>query len=248
MPSHTHHALLDTLKNGIIVSVQAEQHEPFYQDSPFLAMVESVLNGGARGLRLAGAHHIQLVRQHFGADIPIIGITKPEPLPKNWQEIVYITPTMLEVSQLVDAGAPIIAIDATQRPRPDGVSLPNFVKSIRESYPELLIMADISTLEEGHYAESLGLDLISTTLSGYTQESQKTAHSTEPDFTLLKALVTTCQTPVVLEGRIWTPEHVEKAYALGAFSVVIGSAITRPHQITKRFVSAQHSESCVRNP
>ena len=145
---------------------------------------------------------------------------------------MYITPTLKEVIELVEAGADIIAFDGTMRERPNGAKLDEIIKYIKIN--KRISMADISTLEEGINAEKLGANILSTTLSGYTQFSKNRGDG--PDFELLKQLVENTNLPVVLEGRIWEPEEVEKAFELGAHCVVIGSAITRPQLITKRFV------------
>lgn len=134
------------------------------------------------------------------------------------------------VKELIEANADIIATDATQRPRPKE-SLEEIIKYIKQN--NKLSMADISTFEEGIKARELGFDIISTTLSGYTQNSRQDLIG--PDFELLEQLTNELDCPVILEGRIWEPKEVDKAFELGAHSVVIGSAVTRPQLITKRF-------------
>ena len=145
--------------------------------------------------------------------------------------MVYITPTLKEVNELIDAGADIIATDATNRVRPKETleEIISYIKSKNK-----LAMADISTFEEGIKARKLGFDIISTTLSGYTSHSRQDLIG--PDFELLEKLVKELGCPVILEGRVWTPEEVDRAFKIGAHSVVIGSAVTRPQLITKRFV------------
>ena len=213
-----------------MVSVQAMPSEPLYLEKCMVAMMKSVIKGGAGGLRVAGARDVKNAKHLF--DVPIIGLTKPDIIPSNWQEIVYITPTLKEVIELVEAGADIIAFDGTMRERPNGAKLEELIKYVKIN--NRVSMADISTLEEGINAEKLGANILSTTLSGYTQFSQNRGNG--PDFELLKQLVDNTNLPVVLEGRIWEPEEVDKAFDLGAHCVVIGSAITRPQLITKRFV------------
>ena len=222
---------INKLKGKIIVSSQAMPNEPFYDEKCMLAMMQDVVNGGAAGLRVAG---VRDVVNATGFGIPVIGLTKPEKLPENWKSVVYITPGIKEVKSLIEAGADIIAFDGTMRQRPDGSQLEQLIELTH--FAGRLAMADISTLEEGINAAKLGADIISTTLSGYTDESVNM--SDEPDFTLLEKLVNSIKKPVFLEGRVWYPEQVKKAFELGAHSVVIGSAITRPHLITKRFVEA----------
>lgn len=223
---------LDLIKNKVIVSCQAMPNEPLYQEICMTAMIKSVLKGNPAGLRVAGTRDVKIAKSL--TDLPVIGITKPNVIPPNFKEIVYITPTISDVSALAQAGADIIAFDATTRQRPGGDTLKNIIKFVKMH--KKLAMADISTFEEGLNARALGADMISTTLSGYTLQSAD-VDSTEPDFELLKKLVGTVHCPVILEGRIWTLEHIKKAFEIGAHSVVIGSAITRPQLITKMFVN-----------
>jgi len=222
--------ILEILREKIIVSVQAMPGEPLYDEQCMKSMMASVVNGGASGLRVAGVRDVRNAKQ-FG--VPVIGITKPEKLPDNWKEVVYITPTINDVNSLINAGADIIAFDGTSRERPEGCTLNEIINRIHSA--NKLAMADISTFEEGLNCSRLGADILSTTLSGYTKESE--SDSNKPDFELLSKLVKTVTTPVILEGRVWEPDEVKKAFELGAFSVVIGSAITRPQLITKRFVN-----------
>lgn len=223
--------ILNRIKGTVVVSVQAMPNEPLYLEQCMIGMMKSVVNGGAGALRLAGARDVKNAKKLF--NLPIIGLTKPNIIPKNYKELVYITPNIKDVIELVEAGADVIATDATQRKRPNNEKLQDLIKYIHIN--KRLAMADISTLEEGLKAKELGADIISTTLAGYTLESANSP-ANEPDFELLKQLVEQTQLPVVLEGRIWEPEQVNKAFELGAHCVVIGSAITRPQLITKRFV------------
>lgn len=225
--------MINRLKNKVIVSVQAMPSEPLYLEKCMVAMMKSVVKGGAGGLRVAGVRDVKNAKKLF--DIPVIGITKPDVIPSNWQEIVYITPELKDVISLVEAGADVIAFDGTQRPRPNGAKIEELIKYIKLN--KRVSMADISTVEEGIKAAEAGANILSTTLSGYTLESK--SDNEGPDFELLRELVKETNIPVVLEGRIWEPEEVKKAFELGAHCVVIGSAITRPQLITKRFVQAK---------
>lgn len=222
--------IVDKLKNKVIVSVQAMPDEPLYKEECIIAMMQSVVNGGAQGLRIAGSRDVKNAKKLF--DVPVIGLTKPDKLPENWQEVVYITPTLKEVNELIEAGADIIAFDGTSRPRK--CPLEDMVARIKSAGK--LSMADIATFEDGLNCENLGVDIVSTTLSGYTAETKM--GSDEPDFELLQNLVKYTRLPVILEGRVWEPHQVKKAFELGAHAVVIGSAITRPQLITKRFLEA----------
>lgn len=220
--------VIEKLKGKVIVSAQAMPNEPFYDEKCMLAMMQSVINGGAAAFRVAGKRDVINAKVF---NVPVIGLTKPDRLPENWRSVVYITPGIMEVKELIEAGADIIAFDGTSRIRPDGSSLEEIIQLIHSS--NKLAMADISTYDEGINCANLGADIISTTLAGYTDESGEASES--PDFQLLEKLTKTIKKPVFLEGRIWNPEEVKKAFKLGAHSVVIGSAITRPHLITKRF-------------
>lgn len=167
-------------------------------------------------------------------DLPIIGITKPDPIPNNFKEIVYITPTCDDVRKIITAGADIIAFDGTSRTRPKE-NLAEIISFIRSQ--NKLAMADVATIEEGIAARLLGADIISTTLSGYTKETQE-KDPKKPDFKLLESLKKALNCPIILEGRVWTDEHLKTAFEKGAHCVVIGSAITRPQLITQKFVKA----------
>lgn len=221
--------LINQLKSKVIVSVQAAPDEPLYKEDCMIAMMQSVINGGASALRVAGARDTANAKKLF--DVPVIGLTKPDQLPSNWQEVVYITPSVDDVNNLAEAGADVIAFDGTSRKR-EASSLEEIISAVKSA--NKLLMADISTFEEGLNCEKLGVDILSTTLSGYT--SYTLSDSGEPDFNLLEMLVKNTKLPVILEGRIWEPAQVKKAFELGAHSVVIGSAITRPQLITKRFL------------
>ena len=221
---------LEKIKNEVIISSQAAYGEPLYEESAMFAMIKSVISGGAKALRLAGERDIKFVKSNF--DIPVIGITKPKVLPENWLDVVYITPTVKDVELLAKAGADIIAFDGTDRKR-ENDSVETLIKKIK-SYNRLA-MADVATFEDAKKAVDMGADIVSTTLSGYTTET--VTDSDEPDFELLKNIVENLGIPAILEGRIWTREQVKLAFALGAHSVVIGSAVTRPQLIVKRFMN-----------
>lgn len=223
--------IIKDLHKKIVVSSQAMPNEPFYDENCMIAMMKSVVNGGAGALRVAGARDVKNAKSLF--KIPVIGLTKPQELPSNWRSVVYITPTLKEVQELIDANADIIAFDGTSRFRGEGCSLKDIIDKIHSA--KKLAMADISTLEEGINCEKLGADIVSTTLAGYTEESGEATEM--PDFELLEGLVKNVSIPVILEGRIWSPEDVKKGFELGAHCVVIGSAITRPQLITKRFIN-----------
>ena len=164
-------------------------------------------------------------------DLPIIGIIKKDYVGTD----VYITPTMKEVDALVEEGVDIIAMDATIQSRLNDLSLDDFFKAVKEKYPHQLFMADCSTVEEAIHADELGFDFIGTTLVGYTPQSQNLKIENN-DFEIIKEIVKHVKHPVIGEGNIDTPEKVKRVLELGCYSVVVGSIITRPQIITKRFV------------
>lgn len=223
--------VIEKIRGTVVVSVQAMPSEPLHYEKCMVAMMKSVLNGGAGGLRVAGVRDIANAKKI--SNVPVIGITKPDKIPTNYKEIVYITPTIKDVLDVIRAGADIVAFDGTQRKRPHDEKLKDLIRYIHIN--KKVAMADISTVEEGLLAQEAGADILSTTLAGYTIESLSSPQS-EPDFKLLEELAAQSKLPVILEGRIWTPQQVNRAFELGAHSVVIGSAITRPQLITKRFV------------
>ena len=218
--------LLTQLRGGLIVSCQALDDEPLHGSMHMAAMAVAAAQGGAVGIRANSPEDIAAILR--SVRLPIIGIYKLD-IPDF---SVRITPTIESAIQVANAGADIIAIDATDRPNPDGLGLIDRIRLIHErtSCP---VMADISNDQEGLAAQSAGADLVSTTLAGYTEVS---ARQEAPDFELLNRLVKTLKVPVIAEGRIATPGQAAQALSLGAFAVVVGSAITRPQWITAQFV------------
>lgn len=225
--------LINKLENKVIVSVQAEGNEPLNNTDHLLALSQSVINGGAGGLRLCGVRNINFISKNVS--VPIIGLTKLEPIPFNWLEKVYITATQKDLKELCKTDVEFIAIDGTGRPREDDSNLKDQIKLIKQSGK--IVVCDIATFDEAINACDLGADLISTTLNGYTKETRAKVNE-GPNFDLLAELMEESPKPVIMEGRIWDPLDVKKAFEIGAYAVVIGTAITRPHLITKRFVSA----------
>lgn len=213
-------------KGSLIVSCQALSNEPLHGSHIMARMALAAKEGGAKGIRANSGADIIAIKKVV--DLPVIGIVKQD----YDNSPIYITPTMKEVDEVVSAGAEIIAIDATCRPRPDGHSLQEFIERIRVSYPDIFIMADVSTYEEGLRSIELGVDIISTTLSGYTEATKDVSL---PNFELLSQLIAKTDIPVICEGGIQTPEQFKKALDLGAYACVVGSAITRPQLITKKF-------------
>lgn len=221
--------ILEQIKGGLIVSCQALPHEPLYDSYIMSKMAYAAMLGGAVGIRANTIVDILAIRKRV--DLPIIGIIKQEYDGSD----VYITPTMDEVDALVEIGCDIIATDATNRIRPNGKTFEDFFSEVRAKYPNQLFMADTSCFEEGQLAERLGFDLIGTTMAGYTPY---TKCRTLPDLELIEKYSKELNVPIIAEGGIWSPEDLKNVYKAGAFSAVCGTAITRPMDITKRFVKA----------
>ncbi|MGD6876098.1 N-acetylmannosamine-6-phosphate 2-epimerase [Bacillus infantis] len=225
-------SLLENLKGGLIVSCQALEHEPLYGSSMMGKMALAAAEGGAAAIRANTAPDIIEIKKMV--ELPVVGLVK-----RNYVDSeIYITPTLREVHEGVEAGADIIAFDATGRIRPEGQVLTDFIKEIRQCYPCHLLMADIATLEEGILAARLGVDLISTTLCGYTPY---TAHIGTFCKHLLAELLQKTHVPIIAEGRISTPSLASECIKIGAHAVVVGSAITRPQEITRSFVREMNS-------
>lgn len=225
----TNQEILNKIKGGLIVSCQALKTEPLYDSYIMSKMAWAAYLGGAVGIRANTVVDIKAIKEKV--DLPVIGIIKAEYEDSD----VYITPTMQEVDALVEAGCEIIALDATNRIRPNGVTFEEFFTQVRAKYPNQLFMADTSCFDEGKLAAELGFDLIGTTMSGYTPY---TKGRKLPDTELIHRYATELDKPVIAEGGIWCPDDLTAAYEAGAFSAVVGTAITRPMDITKRFVKA----------
>lgn len=221
--------VLQRLKGGLVVSCQALPDEPLHSSFIMSRMALAAAQGGAVGIRANTVEDITAIRGTV--QLPVIGIIKRE-YPDSE---VYITPTEKEVDELTACGLEVIALDATHRLRPGGRTLESFFAGVRNRYPDQLFMADCSSFEEGMAAAAMGFDLIGTTMAGYTPY---TKGCELPPFGMIRALVERCGKPVVAEGNISTPEQLRTAMDLGILTAVVGGAITRPLQITRRFVAA----------
>ena len=221
--------VFDSIKRQLIVSCQALPEEPLH--SPFIMgkMAYAAMLGGAKGIRANSIEDIREIKRMV--ELPIIGIIKKT---CNGSDVV-ITPTAHEVELLYQEGVDIIALDATKRIRPDGTTISECFPKIRETFKDQIFMADCSTYEEAKVAYELGFDCLGTTLSGYTEY---THDKKLPDIALIKRLVQSFPIPVIAEGGIWTPDELKRVFDLGVHTAVIGTAITRPMEITKRFVQA----------
>ena len=213
------------IAGGVVVSVQAGPDSPLHPAEVIAAMAGSAQAGGAVGFRLDGPAHTAAVRSR--SELPIIGIRKR----RHPGYDVYITATVDDAREVVDAGADIVAVDATGRPRP--VPLDALVAAIHDELGAA-VLADVATVEEGLAAMEAGVDLVATTLAGYTDYSPD---KDGPAFAVCEGLAGR-SVPVIVEGRIWTAEHVRRSFDAGAHAVVVGTAVTSPHHITARLVAA----------
>lgn len=220
---------VNNLKGNLIVSCQALPNEPLHSSFIMGRMALAAKEGGAAGIRANTKEDIAEIKAQV--NLPIIGIVK-----RDYDDSeVYITPTMKEVDELMEVKPDIIAIDATSALRPEGKTLDEFFKEVKNKYPNQLFMADCSTVEEALHADELGFDFIGTTMVGYTKQSENLKIENN-DFEIIREILSKAKHPVIAEGNINTPEKVKRVIELGCYSVVVGSIITRPQLITKSFV------------
>ena len=223
--------IYDKLKKGLIVSCQALDDEPLHSSFIMGRMALAAKMAGASGIRANTVSDIKEIKKNV--DLPIIGIIK-----KDYDNSeIYISPTIDEIDDLVNEGVDIIATDATNMKRPKNDGLEDFYKEIRVKYPNIKLMADCSTVEEAIFADKLGFDYIGTTLVGYTPQSKGDKIDAD-DFKILREIIEKCDHPVIAEGNIDSPEKAKRVLELGAFTVVVGGAITRPQNIAKKFVDS----------
>lgn len=219
---------LPLLAGGLIVSCQAGPLDPLYGPAFMAGMARAAAVGGAVAVRANGPDDVAAIRE--AVSLPIIGIWKVD-IPGLG---VRITPGVEHARAMATAGASIIAVDATDRARIDGMGVADWIALVRRE-TGLAVMADVSSFEEGLMAASAGADLVATTLAGYVEGASST---NGPDLDLVARLAAELRVPLIAEGRISTPEEAEQAIELGAYAVTIGNAITRPEWITARFVAA----------
>lgn len=225
---------IKALKGKLIVSCQALPQEPLHSSFIMGRMARAAKEGGAAGIRANTKEDIKEIQEVTG--LPVIGIVKRD-YPDS---VVYITPTMKEIEELMEVKPEIIAIDATGALRPGNVTLADFFHQIKEKYPEQKLMADCSTIEEALFADELGFDFIGTTMVGYTPQS-KGLKIEENDFEILRTILEKVKHPVIAEGNVNSPEKAKRVIELGSYAVVVGSSITRPQLITKGYAEAVNS-------
>lgn len=225
---------LSTVQGRLIVSAQAYPGEPMRNPQAMAQMAASAVAGGAAAVRVQGLADIQFTRS--AVEVPVIGLWK------DGHEGVFITPTAHHALAVASAGAHVVAIDGTRRPRPDGLTLEQTIARVHAETPAL-VMADCGSFDDAAAAVDAGADLIGTTLAGYTGERPKTDG---PDLELLAAIAgADLGRPLVAEGRIHTPTQARAALDAGALAVVVGTAITHPSSITGWFDDAlRHNGTC----
>jgi putative N-acetylmannosamine-6-phosphate epimerase len=220
-------SVLEPLRNGLIVSCQVPDDTAINTPEFIAAQALTVLQAGAIAIRAQGVRNVRAISQVTG--VPIIGLVKRfDP-----SSPVYITPYVADVVELESAGARIVAVDATERSRPGNTSFTDFVKQVRLE-TNVLLLADVDSLESALIAESLGCEAVATTLSGYTD----VAAPVLPNIRLIEQIANKISIPVIAEGGFSHPQSVADALTAGAWSVCIGTAITNPYLLTKHFLTA----------
>ena len=223
---------LGRLHGGLVVSCQARDDNPLHGPRFMAAMAKAAMQGGAAGIRADGVGDVAAIHEAIGSEVPIIGIFKVK-LPDG---SLFITPSAESARNVLQAGARLVALDGTRRPRPGGEQLREVISAIQQAGG--CALADIGTFDDALHAVACGADAVGTTLSGYTPDSPKLPG---PDFPLLERLARELSVPVFAEGRIWTPEEAHRALDLGAAFVVVGTAITNPIAITARFTAGMRA-------
>ena len=223
------HPVIEAIKGKLIVSVQAYPGEPLRNPETMAQMSRACELGGAAAIRCQGLSDIAAIKGRV--DIPVIGLWK------EGHEGVYITPTLRHAIAVVNAGADVVAIDATNRPRPDGRTFAQTVQALR-SRVETLVMADCMTIEDIRNAVACGCDLVSTTLS-HNKPAIETTLDEGPDVALLRQATSEFpDVPIICEGHVHTPDDAKQAIDAGAWAVVVGTAITHPTSLTSWFKAA----------
>lgn len=220
--------VLNQIRHKLIVSCQGYDEKTFHSAEDMLHMANAAYLGGCAGFRLNSPDYIRLVKHNF-PNVPIIGIWK-----RMYDDSeVYITPDEESVYALKEAGADIVALDCTFRKNHYDEFGWETVKKVKKKNPNIILMADCSTYDEAKAAVDAGVDIVSTTMSGYTSYSTSHEH---PDFEMLKKCKENLDVFVICEGKIWTREDARKCFEYGADAIVVGTAITNPKMITRRFV------------
>lgn len=227
--------VLETIRGGLVVSCQAWRDTPMFDPIFMRAMAESALQAGAKGIRANGAADIWAIKKTVS--LPTIGINKA----LNKRGIKVITPTLEAAKEVVEVGSEIVAVECTDQAWPDPVELRDLLQAI-DSELKVPVMADISTVAEAERAMDLGATFVATTCAGYTPQSAARKIEGVPDLDLITELKAALgDVPVLAEGRFWLPDQAAEALKRGAHCVCIGTAITAPWQIARRFVDAMNA-------
>lgn len=226
--------LLDKVRGELIVSCQAFEGNPFYGTENMVKMAKSAEISGVKCVRICWPEQVKAVKE--STDLIVIGIFKKLEEGMTLEKDVVITPSYCEAKELIESGADIVALDGTLRGRKES-DLKQLVKRIKDEYPMVPLMADISTLEEAKFCEEIGFDIVSSTLSGYTYYT-KNSSDENPDYELVKQMKKTLKCMINAEGRIWDVEQLKKMQSLKPDMITIGTAITNPMLITRRFIDA----------
>lgn len=224
--------VLDRVRGGLVVSCQAYPGEPMLDTRTMTQVAQAAEAGGAVAIRAKGLEDLRSMRAVL--QVPLIGLVKVG------NEGVYITPTLDDCRAVADTGAEIVALDGTRRPRPDGLSLAETVAGLKQSHPDVLVMADCGSAADAEAAQVAGADILGTTLAGYTGERETTEG---PDWDCIDQVLALADRPVLVEGRVHRRAHAAEAMRRGAWAVVVGTAITHPTTITGWFAAAVTSES-----
>lgn len=223
-------SVIEQIRGGLVVSCQAYPGEPMRHPETMAQIAQAAEEGGAVAIRCQGLSDISAIKGRVS--IPVIGIWK------EGEEGVYITPTLRHARCCLAAGCDIVALDATRRPRPDGLTFAETVEALHQE--GAVVMADCGCIEDARAAAQAHADILSTTLAGYTPDRQK---SEGPDLELLDAMVKEFPDfPVICEGRIHTPQQLSEVMEHGAWAAVVGTAITHPTSITRWFSDAIPAE------
>jgi N-acylglucosamine-6-phosphate 2-epimerase len=224
------------MRGGLVVSVQAAADSPLAAPGHLAAIARAVEAGGAVGIRTEGVDATRAIRDAVA--VPVIGLVKRHAPGSE----VYITPELEDALAVAEAGAELVAVDASERPRADGRSGPDFVRAVSAELPGRIV-ADVDSASAGHAASRAGAVAVATTLSGYTGLSGPAAAdearpAQAPDVSLVAELARELELPVLAEGRYGTPDDVQAAFKAGAFAVVVGTAITDPGELTRRLAAS----------
>ncbi|MEV2794458.1 N-acetylmannosamine-6-phosphate 2-epimerase [Paenibacillus larvae] len=226
--------MLNRIKKKLVVSCQALENEPLHSSFIMSKMALAAVEGGASGIRANSKEDVIAIKKEVS--VPVVGIVK-----RDYKDSeVYITATRREIDELLESGCEMIALDATLRKRPMNETIPGIIAYVKEKSPDMQLMADIASVEDAIEPEKAGFDCVSTTLYGYTNAT-KGCKLYDNNFEFLKRVLDVVSIPAIAEGNIFTPEMARKVLEMGAHSVIVGGAITRPQQITARFINALHS-------